>query len=77
MTEEVQQPVLPPVKLAFIIDGEVADILHTDDRLSAIFLSQPKVLDITALMANPETEVVVGSLYNEATNEFSAPTTGA
>ena len=31
--------------LAFVIDGEVADILQTDDRLAAIFLSQPQIVE--------------------------------
>jgi hypothetical protein len=31
--------------LAFVLDGEVADILQTDDRLAAIFLSQPQVVE--------------------------------
>jgi hypothetical protein len=31
-------PNMPPNKVAFIIDNEVVDIIHTDDRLAAIFL---------------------------------------
>lgn len=31
--------------LAFIIDGEVAEILQTDDKLAAIFLSQPQTVE--------------------------------
>jgi hypothetical protein len=31
--------------LAFVLDGEVADILQTDDRLAAIFLSQPQIVE--------------------------------
>lgn len=38
---------LPPVKLAFIIDGKVVDIIHTDERFAAIFLSNPLILDVT------------------------------
>ena len=41
-------PELPPVKIAFILDGVVQDILHTDDRLAAIFLSEPTIVDVTA-----------------------------
>jgi len=40
---------LPPVRVAFIIDNVVADVLHADYRLAAIFLSNPLVLDITDL----------------------------
>lgn len=42
------QPVLPPNKIAFVIDGVVQDVFHTDDRLAAILLSQPTIVDVTA-----------------------------
>ena len=52
-------PNLPPVKIAFVIDGVVADVLHTDDRLAAIFLSQPTVVDVTDWVeANPNKDLV-------------------
>lgn len=38
---------LPPVKIAFVIDGVVVDVLHTDARLGAIFLSNPTIIDVT------------------------------
>lgn len=60
MTE--QAPQLPPAKIAFVIDGTVVDVLHTDDRLASIFLSQPTIVDATAwLLANPETRLVGGT----------------
>jgi hypothetical protein len=42
----------PPVKVAFIIDGKVVDVLHTDERLASIFLSDPVVIDVTQIYAN-------------------------
>lgn len=51
-----ETPALPPVKIAFVIDGTVVDVLHTDDRLGAIFLSNPEVIDVTG----PDGEPVVG-----------------
>lgn len=42
----------PPIKVAFIIDGKVVDVLHTDERLAAIFLSDPVVIDVTQIYAN-------------------------
>lgn len=63
---------LPPVKLAFVIDGEVADILHTDDRLGAIFTSNPVVINVTEIMAS-DYPVLVGSTYNAETNTFTDP----
>jgi hypothetical protein len=58
-------------KIAFVIDGEVVDILHTDERLAAILLSEPKLVDITDKI---DTEgigsVIVGSSYNEDSDTF-------
>jgi len=42
----------PPVKIAFIIDNKVVDVLHTDERLASIFLSDPVVIDVTQIYAN-------------------------
>lgn len=47
MSDQQLNPPVPPVKLAFIIDGTVLDVLHTDDRLAAIFLSEPLIIDIS------------------------------
>lgn len=58
-----EQPI-PPVKLAFIIDGKVLDVLHTDDRLAAIFLSEPLILDVTEKMAEITSEDPRASLVN-------------
>jgi hypothetical protein len=38
---------LPPIKVAFIIDGTVVDVLHADERLGAILLSDPTVVNVT------------------------------
>lgn len=65
MTEESNEVNLTPVRLAFIIDGEVVDIMYTDDRLGAILLSAPKVIDISNL--DPEIFISVGYVYDEAT----------
>lgn len=52
-------PDLPPVKIAFVIDGKVVDVLHTDERLAAIFLSTPTIVDVTEwVAANPSTNLV-------------------
>jgi len=49
MSEHTQEQVLDFIekKIAFVVDGTVLDVLYTDERLAAIFLSQPLVLDIT------------------------------
>lgn len=65
---------LPPVKIAFIIDNEVVDILHTDDRLAAIFLSEPVIKDVTPLQPFEESNVAVGAIYDPKTDTYSRPT---
>ena len=60
-------------KLAFVLDNEVVDILHTDDRLAAIFLSEPKIIDITEkIKTEGETAVLMHFIYDEASNTFSS-----
>ena len=70
MTEEQS---LPPKKIVFIIDGEVVDILHTDERLSAIFLSQPLILDITEEMSDNPNYIIPGATYDYETKTFTNP----
>lgn len=72
MTTETQpaQPQMPPIKVAFIIDDKVVDVLHTDDRLAAIFLSEPIMVDVTDLFTQ-EKYVYPGDLYDSETKAFS------
>ena len=63
----------PPIKLAFIIDNEVADILHTDERLSSIFLSNPIIIDITEKLLENELSVMPGMKYDPETDKYSEP----
>jgi hypothetical protein len=53
--------------LAFVIDGEVAEILQTDDKLAAIFLSQPQAVEFD----KEKDGVVAGMKYNGT--KFSIP----
>lgn len=53
--------------LAFVIDGEVADILQTDDRLAAIFLSQPQIVEF-----DREKDSVMAGMKYDGT-KFSTP----
>jgi hypothetical protein len=69
--DQQTQSNLPPVKLAFIIENEVADILHTDDRLGAIFTSNPLILNVTERFASEP--MGVGYTYNPETDTFSEP----
>jgi hypothetical protein len=67
MTEIIAD--LVPARIAFIIDGVVQDVLNTDDRLAAIFLSQPKVVDVTEISQSEF--ITSGYLYNEELNTFT------
>jgi hypothetical protein len=69
------QPALPPIQVAFVIDGQVIDILHTDERLAAIFLSQPTIVDVTNFKDNDGNPNIirVGYLYDSESGIFSTP----
>jgi hypothetical protein len=56
--------------IAFIVDDEVAEIIFTDDRLSAVFLSDPKIVEITSLMSDPLLHPATGWGYDSDTNSF-------
>jgi hypothetical protein len=47
-SDSADYPMMPShsTSLVFVIDGEVADVLHTDERLAAIFLSEPEIIEI-------------------------------
>ena len=79
MTTDANMPInppqgeLPPFKVAFIINNEIVDVLHTDDRLSAIFLSNPVMVDVTDIYATAPEKLVNGSVYNPETKTFTTP----
>lgn len=62
---------MPPIKLAFIIDNVVTDILHTDERLAAIFLSEPLILDVTD--RTDLEHIVPNATYDPETSTFTNP----
>lgn len=53
--------------LAFVIDGEVAEVLQTDDKLAAVFLSKPTIVEFDREKNN----VVAGMKYDGT--KFSTP----
>jgi hypothetical protein len=53
---------LPPVKIAFVIDGKVVDVIHTEERMAAILLSQPQIIEATDWVKENPGEYLVG--YN-------------
>lgn len=62
---------LPPEAVAFVIDGEVVDVLHTEPRLAAILLSEPVMVRITDIFAEDPNTVKIGSKYDPVTKTFS------
>jgi len=73
MNEDIQEEMLNlvPKKIAFVVDNAVVDVLHTDERLAAIFLSKPLVLDITETYE--ESQPKPGYIYYEDTQTFLPP----
>ena len=62
---------LTPKKLAVITDNVVVDVLNTDERLAAILLSQPSVLELTE--EYEEVNSRIGNVYDESTQKFMTP----
>lgn len=58
---------LPPIKLAFVLDGRVQELLNTDSRLAAIFMSEPIVVDIS----NQSVQLL--AKYNPNNGTFTGP----
>jgi hypothetical protein len=69
MTEQ-EQAVLPPFKLAMVIDNKVVDIMHTDSRFAAILLSNPVVVDVTPENEEDQLKTYVGDDYDPETGLF-------
>lgn len=64
----MSNPELPPIKIAFVIDGKVVDVLHTDERLAAIFLSEPTIVDVTDMEP-----IRIDATYDPKTGTFTNP----
>ena len=59
--------------VAFILDGVVQDVLHSEARLAALFLSQPEIVEVTdwyQARAN-SSDNLVGATYENG--EFVLP----
>lgn len=58
-----------PQRVAFIIDNEVVEIIRTDDRIAAIWLSNPTIVNV---LGEDGTQIAnVGDIYDPATQTFS------
>lgn len=72
MTQQQQPQVDPaPIKLVFILDGRVQDLLGTQDRLAAILLSEPLVLDVSELIKDPSNNIQMNAKYDYETGKFA------
>jgi hypothetical protein len=52
--------------LAFVIDGEVVQVMGTDERLAAILLSEPIIVDVTGV----DPSLVTSANFDVTTNTF-------
>jgi hypothetical protein len=52
--------------LAFVIDGEVVQVMGTDERLAAILLSEPVIVDVTGI----DPTLVTSANFDVTTNTF-------
>jgi hypothetical protein len=52
--------------LAFVIDGEVVQVMGTDERLAAILLSEPTIVDVTGI----DPALVTSANFDVTTNTF-------
>jgi hypothetical protein len=55
-----------PMHLALVIDGIVEDIIHCDERLGYLLMSEPKVIELE----NNYIKVNISDTYDEDTNSF-------
>jgi hypothetical protein len=69
MSEDIQlSQDVPPVTIAFVIDDHVVDMIKTDERLASIFLSNPKIIDITN--DRNFSEIQIGTEYHDETGFY-------
>lgn len=55
-----------PMHLALVIDGIVEDIIHCDERLGYLLMSEPVVIELD----NNYLKVNISDLYDEEANSF-------
>lgn len=52
--------------VAFVLDDEVQEVIRAEEKIAAILLSEPTIIDITNLDQKP----TIGWKYNSETGEF-------
>ena len=71
MTTEGPDRVLPPNIVAYVLDNVVVQTIHLDERMAAIVLSDPLVIDVTDL---GKFNVIKNDIYDPETKTFRRPT---
>jgi hypothetical protein len=66
---EAEKIYMPPIRVALIIDNKVEEIIFAEDRLGAILLSEPLMLEIVQERATSE-YVAIGDYYDPETDKF-------
>lgn len=61
----------PPNAIAFILDNTVQDIIHVDDRLAAILLSEPIILSVNDRTTGEEDPIKIGTIYSPENDTFT------
>jgi hypothetical protein len=61
---------MPEDRVAFIIDGEVVEVLFVNERLAAILNSNPLIVDVTGMTVDVGGIVQRGVLYDVETKTF-------
>jgi hypothetical protein len=56
-------------RIAFVIDNRVVQVMETDERLGAILLSNPIIVDVTGVSP----EIVHDQNWNVDTQSFDTP----
>lgn len=54
--------------LAFIIDGEVAEVINYDDHMAAVLLSNPLIVDISNINVTSDGWTFDGSAFSKLVN---------
>jgi hypothetical protein len=73
MSENTNQETGQRVKVGFIVNNEVVEIIDTDERIASILLGSPLVLDVTG--PNGSAKTFISDTYDPEQNKFAAEDT--
>ena len=61
---------LPAKKIAFVIDDQIVEVLHTNEALGAILLSNPTIIDMSSVYGDVTNNAGIGWVYNLEDNSI-------